>query len=67
MVKCMHLPTMIKFTKECGYNVRPGDHASITHGPEFGTKGVVSSVDFPNGQLTLETKMQYFVSIGLCS
>ncbi|KAG2136153.1 hypothetical protein BD769DRAFT_1385288 [Suillus cothurnatus] len=63
MVKCMHLPTMIKFTKECGCNVRPGDHVSIAHGPEFGTKGVVSSVDFPNGQLTLETKMQYFVKV----
>ncbi|KAG2029502.1 hypothetical protein BDR03DRAFT_987713 [Suillus americanus] len=55
MVDCMHLPATIKFTKERGYDVRPGDLVSVAHGPKFCTKGVMHSVDFPNAQLTLET------------
>ncbi|KAG2743352.1 hypothetical protein P692DRAFT_201809141 [Suillus brevipes Sb2] len=44
-----------KFTKECGYNVKPRDTVSIARGPEFHTKSVVSAVDFIKAQLMLET------------
>jgi hypothetical protein len=44
-----------KFTKECGYNAKPGDTVSIARGPEFHTKGVVSAVDFIKAQLMLKT------------
>ncbi|KAG2038738.1 hypothetical protein BDR03DRAFT_981276 [Suillus americanus] len=55
MVDRTRLPATIKFTKERGYDVRPGDLVSVARGPEFRTKGVVRSIDFPNAQLTLET------------
>ncbi|KAG2336096.1 hypothetical protein BDR05DRAFT_1006165 [Suillus weaverae] len=56
MVERTRLPATIKFTKERGYDVRPGDVVSVARGPEFRTKGVVRSVDFINAQLTLETE-----------
>ncbi|KAG2740339.1 hypothetical protein P692DRAFT_20753428 [Suillus brevipes Sb2] len=55
MVERTRLPATIKFTKERGYDIRPGDAVSVARGPEFRTKGVVSAVDFLKAQLTLET------------
>ncbi|KAG2031209.1 hypothetical protein BDR03DRAFT_1016296 [Suillus americanus] len=55
MVDRTRLPATIKFTREHGYDMRPGDIVSVACGPEFRTKGVVRSVDFLNAQLTLET------------
>lgn len=55
MVERTRLPATIKFTKERGYDVKPGDAVSVARGPEFRTKGVVSAVDFLKAQLTLET------------
>ncbi|KAG2124846.1 uncharacterized protein EDB93DRAFT_1110428 [Suillus bovinus] len=43
----------IQFTKERGYNIRPGDIVTVARGPEYEEKGVVQSVDFPNARLTL--------------
>jgi transcription antitermination factor NusG len=63
MVERTRLPATIKFTKERGYDVRPGDAVSVARGPEFRTKGVVSAVDFLKAQLTLETEGDHsFVS-----
>jgi hypothetical protein len=56
MVERTRLPGTIKFTKERGYDVRPGDVVSVARGPEFRSKGVVTAVDFLNAQLTLETE-----------
>ncbi|KAG1806152.1 hypothetical protein EV424DRAFT_1350850 [Suillus variegatus] len=55
MVKHTCIPATLKFTKECSYDVRPGDVVSITCGPIFYTEGVVCGVDFIGAQLTLET------------
>ncbi|KAG2050580.1 hypothetical protein BDR06DRAFT_974351 [Suillus hirtellus] len=41
------------YMKERGYDVKPGDAVSVAHGPEYGAKGVVQSMDFPNTCLTL--------------
>ncbi|KAG2113777.1 uncharacterized protein F5147DRAFT_650196 [Suillus discolor] len=43
----------IQFTKERGYDVRPGDVVTVARGPEYEAKGVVQSIDFPNACLTL--------------
>jgi ribosomal protein L24 len=52
-VQLTHLSQTIKYTKERGYDVRPGDVVSVTRGPEYQTKGVVRSVDFPKARLTI--------------
>jgi hypothetical protein len=36
-----------------GYDVKAGDVVKVARGPEYLTKGVVRSVDFPNTHLTL--------------
>ncbi|KAG2052326.1 hypothetical protein BDR06DRAFT_973112 [Suillus hirtellus] len=47
------LPNTLRYTKDKGYDVRPGDVVCIAHGPDYQSKGVVQSVDFPNACLTL--------------
>lgn len=53
MVQRTDLTWTIQYTKERGYDVKPGDTMSVSCGPEYGEKGVVQSVDFPNAHLTL--------------
>jgi ribosomal protein L24 len=43
----------ITYTKEKGYDVRPGDVVSVARGPEYQAKGVVQSVDLPKARLRL--------------
>jgi hypothetical protein len=52
VVRRIKLPNTIKYTKERGYDVRPGDVVSVARGPEYQRTGVVRSVDFPNARLT---------------
>ncbi|KAG1843865.1 hypothetical protein C8R48DRAFT_780521 [Suillus tomentosus] len=52
-VRRTHLSQTITYTKERGYDVRPGDVVSVARGPDYQTKGVVQSVDFPKARLTL--------------
>ncbi|KAG2071710.1 hypothetical protein BDR04DRAFT_1117535 [Suillus decipiens] len=42
-------------TAKHGYDVRPGDIVSITQGPEFYSKGTVSSMNFLGAKLTIDT------------
>lgn len=53
MVRRTDLAQTIAFTKERGYDVRPGDTVSVARGPEFGAQGLVQHVDFPNARLSL--------------
>ncbi|KAG2758155.1 hypothetical protein P692DRAFT_201799222 [Suillus brevipes Sb2] len=46
MVERTCLPTTIKFIKDHGYDIKPGDAVCIARGPEFCTKGLVTQVDF---------------------
>ncbi|KAG2155024.1 uncharacterized protein EDB93DRAFT_1102015 [Suillus bovinus] len=41
------------YTKDKGYDVRPGDVVTVARGPEYQAKGVVHSVDIPNTCLTI--------------
>jgi transcription elongation factor len=43
----------LQFTQDRGYDVKAGDVVKVARGPEYSTKGVVQSVDFPNARLTL--------------
>ncbi|KAG1765876.1 hypothetical protein EV702DRAFT_1050865 [Suillus placidus] len=52
-VRWMGLSQTLKYTKEKGYDVKPGDVVRVAHGPEYQMKGVVQSVDFPKARLTL--------------
>lgn len=52
-VQRIHPFKTLRFTKEKGYDVKPGDVVTVARGPEFQTKGVVQSVDFPKARLTL--------------
>lgn len=47
------LPATLKFTKEKGYDVRPGDSVSVVRGPEYMTSGIVQQVDFVKARLVL--------------
>lgn len=53
MVQRAYIPSTVKYTKEKGYDIRPGDVVRVVRGPEYQTKGVVQSVDFPNACLNL--------------
>ncbi|KAG1897446.1 uncharacterized protein F5891DRAFT_982629 [Suillus fuscotomentosus] len=53
IVQRTKLPNTLRYTKDKGYDVRPGDVVCIAHGPDYQSKGVVQSVDFPNARLTL--------------
>lgn len=52
-VQRTRLAQTIKFTKEKGYDLKPGDVVRVAQGPEYQTKGIVQSVDFPKARLTL--------------
>lgn len=65
MVERTRLPSTLKFTKERGYDVKPGDVVSVARGPEFRTEGEVRSVDFLGAKLTLETDDAQLVSTTL--
>ncbi|KAG2747121.1 hypothetical protein P692DRAFT_20739658 [Suillus brevipes Sb2] len=54
-VRRTHLPHLqtLQYTQDKGYDVKPGDVVRVARGPEYQTKGVVRSVDFPNARLTL--------------
>lgn len=47
------LTQTIKYTKDKGYDVRPGDFVNVARRPEYQTTGVVQSVDLPMACLTL--------------
>ncbi|KAG1781412.1 hypothetical protein EV702DRAFT_1041938 [Suillus placidus] len=49
----------LQFTKERGYDVKPGDVVIVARGPEFQTQGVVQAVDFANARLTLISEGDY--------
>ncbi|KAG2357560.1 hypothetical protein BDR07DRAFT_1490591 [Suillus spraguei] len=44
---------IIQYTKERGYDIRPGDVMTVICGSEYEVKGVVQLIDFPNAHLTL--------------
>lgn len=49
----MDLAQTIQYTRERGYDVRPGNTINVARRPEYGAMGVVQSVDFPNARLNL--------------
>ncbi|KAG1777244.1 hypothetical protein EV702DRAFT_1197572 [Suillus placidus] len=49
----IYLAPTIKYTKDKGYDVRPGDFVNITRGPEYQMTGVVQSVDLLTARLAL--------------
>ncbi|KAG2129750.1 hypothetical protein DEU56DRAFT_915012 [Suillus clintonianus] len=53
MVRRTSLTCTIQYTKDKGYDVRPGDVVTVARGPEYQAKGVVHSVDIPNARLTI--------------
>ncbi|KAG2048682.1 hypothetical protein BDR06DRAFT_1071144 [Suillus hirtellus] len=53
LVQRTDLAQTIQYTRERGYDVRPGDTVTVARGPEYGATGVMQSVDFPNANLTL--------------
>ncbi|KIK33457.1 hypothetical protein CY34DRAFT_99565, partial [Suillus luteus UH-Slu-Lm8-n1] len=48
-VQRTRLAQTIKFTKEKGYDLKPGDVVRVARGPEYQTKGIVQSIDVPIG------------------
>ncbi|KAG2125176.1 hypothetical protein DEU56DRAFT_916680 [Suillus clintonianus] len=50
-VQRTHLPPTVKFNKERGYDLRPGDFVSVARGPQYMALGVVQSVDFVSTRL----------------
>ncbi|KAG1812761.1 uncharacterized protein BJ212DRAFT_1301259 [Suillus subaureus] len=40
----MHLPQTIKFTREKGYDIKPGDVIEVAHSPEYQMKGIVQVI-----------------------
>ncbi|KAG1806322.1 uncharacterized protein HD556DRAFT_1302827 [Suillus plorans] len=54
-IRRTHLPHLqtLQYTKDRGYDVKPGDVVRVVRGPEYLMKGVVQSVDFPKARLTL--------------
>jgi hypothetical protein len=53
MVQWTDLTQTIHFTNERGFDVRPGDTVSITHGPEFRAQGLMQHIDFPKACLSI--------------
>ncbi|KAG1851066.1 hypothetical protein DFJ58DRAFT_729045 [Suillus subalutaceus] len=58
-VQHIHPFKTLQFTKERGYDVKPRDVVTVAHGPEFQTKGIVQTVDFPNARLTQISEGNY--------
>jgi ribosomal protein L24 len=52
IVQRTKLPNTLRYTKDKGYDVRPGDVVSVARGPDYQSTGVVQSVDVPNARLT---------------
>ncbi|KAG1858316.1 hypothetical protein C8R48DRAFT_775264 [Suillus tomentosus] len=59
MVQRARLAPIIKYTKDRGYDVKPGDFVSVVRGPEFGTTGFVHSVDFPTAHMKIQSSSDY--------
>ncbi|KAG1797622.1 uncharacterized protein BJ212DRAFT_1305940 [Suillus subaureus] len=53
IVQQTSLTCTIQYTKDKGYDVRPGDIMTVACGPEYQAKGVVHSIDIPNTHLTI--------------
>ncbi|KAG1858586.1 hypothetical protein C8R48DRAFT_775023 [Suillus tomentosus] len=53
MVRRTSFTHTIQYTKDKGYDVRPGDVVTVARGPEYQAKGVVHNVDIPNARLTI--------------
>lgn len=47
----IRLPPTLKFTKDRGYDIRPGDSISVARGPEYLATGIVQTVDFIQARL----------------
>jgi ribosomal protein L24 len=54
IVRRVQIPDVLKFTKERGYDVKPGDRVRVARGSHYKATGIVQSVDFPNARLTLK-------------
>lgn len=52
-VQRIYLAPTIKYTKDKGYDVRPGDFVNVARGPEYQATGVVHSVDLLTARLAL--------------
>jgi hypothetical protein len=55
IVQRARIAPTIKFTKDRGYDVRPGDCINVARGPEFSTQGIVESVNFLKAELTFRS------------
>lgn len=53
MVQWTHLLPTIKFMKDRGYDIKPGDLVKVVCGPEYQITGVVQSVNIPDTHLTI--------------
>jgi hypothetical protein len=53
IVQQTDLRKMVQFTKEKGYDIRPGDVVTVACGLECGMKGIIQSINFPNAHLTV--------------
>ncbi|KAG2092151.1 uncharacterized protein F5147DRAFT_779772 [Suillus discolor] len=60
-VQRTHLPhlQMLQYTKDKGYDVKPGDVVRVACGPEYQMKGIVQSINFPHARLTLLSDIDY--------
>jgi hypothetical protein len=55
IMQCACIAPTIKFTKDRGYDVRPGDCINVARGPEYSMQGIVESVDFHKAELTFRS------------
>ncbi|KAG1779355.1 hypothetical protein EV702DRAFT_1195318 [Suillus placidus] len=55
MVQRTRLTPTIKYTKDRGFDVKPGDFVSVVRGPEYQTTGLVHSVDFPAARIKIRS------------
>jgi len=52
IIQWTKLPNMLRYTKDKGYDVRPGDVVSVACRPDYQSTGVVQSINIPNARLT---------------
>ncbi|KAG1836179.1 hypothetical protein DFJ58DRAFT_847121 [Suillus subalutaceus] len=65
MVQQMDITKTIQYTKERGYDVRPGDVVTVVRGPEYEVKGVVQHIKVPIGfVMKKETGKEVFIISG---
>lgn len=64
-VQRTRLPQTIKFTKEKGYDLKPGDVVRVVRGPEYQMKGTVQSVNFPKARLILLSESDHSLVSGI--